>query len=135
MLGNRATLGRELALLPAFAGMAVKVETRFQVIVPGARFGGRLFTVAVRVIAGAPEPKVVVVPALDASVTVIGFTVNVIDFFCEGLVVEVAVIVTVQGAVIVAGGGVYVTLVVEPGIAVKVPQPGAEGKGNAPGAS
>jgi hypothetical protein len=80
-----------------------------------------LFSVAVSVTAGAPEPNVVVLPALEETETVIAFIVNTSVVVLVESSTDVAVIVAVQSAVIVFAGGVYVALAVL--VLLNAPQP------------
>ena len=65
-----------------------------------------LFSVAVSVILLAPEPKTVVLPADEASVTVTALIVNVTVLFLVLSSLETAVITAEQFEVIVSAGGV-----------------------------
>jgi hypothetical protein len=64
-----------------------------------------LFSVAVSVTAPAPSPNVVVVPALEVTVTVIALIVSATVVFFVVSLTEVAVIVAVQSAFSVAAAG------------------------------
>jgi hypothetical protein len=62
-------------------------------------------SVAVRVTAGAPVPKIVVVPALEVTVTVIALIVNATVAVLVVSLAEMAVTVAVQSALSVAAAG------------------------------
>jgi hypothetical protein len=96
-------------------------EASFQVTESVVTPAASLFSVAVSVTAPAPEPKVVVLPALEETVTVIAFIVSASVLVFVVSSAEVAVIVAVQSAVIVFAGGVYVALVVV--VLLNAPQP------------